>query len=142
MNIVFVPKVTIITHEELVSVFSVLCSATDFRYAYNKKNYEQIPKGKRNGDSLEDKVADCLLNGFKVEITDTYADGEVHNENLEHVIDDNGAVTYYVGLQNFLDGFSNNDAMKKHLRDLIAGNYDYTTAYCLIQYVLFGKEKQ
>ena len=131
-------KVTEITHDELVSVFSMLYSTNDFQFAYNRKNYAQIPQDKRNGDCLEDKVADCLLNGFKVAITDTYAEGEVYNENLEPEIDDDGAVTYYVGLQDFLNGFSNKDAME-HVKDLADENDDYTTAYCLIQYVLFGE---
>ena len=132
-------KVTEITHDELVSVFSMLYTTNDFQFAYNKKNYAQIPEDKREGDCLEDKVADSLLNGFKVAITDTYAEGEVHNENLEHEIDDDGAVTYYVGLQDFLNGFSNKDAME-HVKDLADENDDYTTAYCLIQYVLFGEQ--
>lgn len=132
-------KVTEITHDELVSVFSMLYTTDDFQFAYNKKNYAQIPEDKRKGDCIEDKVADCLLNGFKVAITDTYAEGEVYNENLEHEIDDNGAVTYYVGLQDFFNGFSNKDAME-HVKDLADEKDDYTTAYCLIQYVLFGEQ--
>ena len=132
-------KVTEITHDELVSVFSMLYTTNDFQFAYNKKNYAQIPKDKREGGCLEDKVADCLLNGYKVAITDTYAEGEVHNENLEHEIDDDGAVTYYVSLQDFLNGFSNKDAMD-HVKDLADENDDYWTAYCLIQYVLFGEQ--
>ena len=132
-------KVTEITHDELVSVFSMLYTTNDFQFAYNKKNYAQIPEDKREGDCLEDKVADSLLNGFKVAITDTYAEGEVYGKNLEHEIDDDGAVTYYVGLQDFLNGFSNKDAMD-HVKDLADENDDYTTAYCLIQYVLFGEQ--
>lgn len=132
-------KVTEITHDELVSIFSMLYTTNDFQFAYNKKNYAEIPEDKRNGNCLEDKVADSLLNGFKVAITDTYAEGEVYNENLEHEIDDDGAVTYYVGLQDFLNGFSNKDAME-HVKDLAEENDDYITAYCLIQYVLFGEE--
>ena len=132
-------KVTEITHDELVSVFSMLYTTNDFQFAYNKKNYAQIPEDKREGDCLEDKVADCLLNGYKIAVTDYYAEGEVYNENLEHEIDDDGAVTYYVGLQDFLNGFSNKDAME-HVKDLADENDDYTTAYCLIQYVLFGEQ--
>ena len=132
-------KVTEITHDELVSVFCIGCEGSDFGFAYNKKNYAQIPKDKRNGDCLEDKVADCLLNGYKIAVTDYYAEGEVYGKNLEHEIDDDGAVTYYVGLQDFLNGFSNKDAME-HVKDLADENDDYTTAYCLIQYVLFGEQ--
>lgn len=132
-------KVTEITHDELVSVFCIGCEGNDFGFAYNKKNYAQIPEDKREGDCLEDKVADCLLNGYKIAVTDYYAEGEVYNENLEHEIDDDGAVTYYVGLQDFLNGFSNKDAME-HVKDLADENDDYTTAYCLIQYVLFGEQ--
>lgn len=131
-------QVTEITHDELVSIFSMLYTTNDFQFAYNKKNYSQIPEDKREGDCLEDKVADSLLNGFKVAITDTYAEGEVHNENLEYEIDDDGAVTYYVGLQVFLNGFSNSDAME-YVKDLADENDDYWTAYNLIQFVIFGK---
>lgn len=132
-------KVTEITHDELVSIFSMLYTTDDFQFAYNKKNYAQIPEDKREEDCLEDKVADCLLNGFKVAVTDTYAGGEVYNENLECEIGNDGAVTYYVGLQDFLNGFSNKDAIE-HVKDLADENDDYTTAYCLIQYVLFGEQ--
>ena len=131
-------KVTEITHDELVSVFCIGYEENDFGFAYNKKDYAKIPEDKRDGDCLEDKVADCLLNGYKIAVTDYHAEGDVHNENLEHEIDDDGAVTYYVGLQNFLNGFSNPDAMEC-VKDLADGNDDYWTAYNLIQFVIFGE---
>ena len=131
-------QVTEITHDELASVFCIGCEGQDFGFAYNKNDYAKIPEGKREGDCLEDKVADCLLNGYKIAVTDYYAEGEVYGKNLEHEIDDDGAVTYYVGLQDFLNGFSNKDAME-YTKDLADENDDYWTAYNLIQFVIFGE---
>lgn len=130
-------QVTEITHDELVSVFSMLCCENDFSVGCKKKDYAQVPKDKRNGDCYEDKCADVLLNGGKIYITDIQAEGQVYSE-LPHTIDEEDeSVTYEVTLEDFLKGFSNTDAME-YVQDLADENDDYWTAYNLIQFVLFG----
>lgn len=132
-------QVTEITHDELVSVFSMLCCENDFAVNCKKKDYAQVPKDKRNGECFEDKCADILLNGGKIYITDIQAEGEVYNKNLKHTIDaEDESVTYEVTLQDFFKGFSNADAME-YTKDLANENDDYWTAYNLIQFVIFGK---
>lgn len=130
-------QVTEISHDELVSVFSVLCCENDFAVGCKKKDYAMVPKDKRNGDCYEDKCADVLLNGGKIYITDVQAEEQVYG-NLPHTIDvEDESVTYEVGLEDFLKGFSNVDAME-YVQDLADENDDYWTAYNLIQFVLFG----
>lgn len=131
-------QVTEITHDELVSVFSMLCCESDFSVGCKKKDYAQVPKDKRNGDCYEDKCADVLLNGGKIYITDIQAEKVVYGE-LPHTIDaEDESVTYEVTLGDFLKGFSNAAAME-YVQDLANENDDYWTAYNLIQFVLFGE---
>ena len=130
-------QVTEITHDELVSVFSMLCCENDFSVGCKKKDYAQVPEDKRNGDCYEDKCADVLLNGGKIYVTDIQAEEQVYSE-LPHTIDEEDeSVTYEVTLGDFLKGFSNTDAME-YVQDLADENDDYWTAYNLIQFVLFG----
>lgn len=130
-------QVTEITHDELVSVFSMLCCENDFSVGCKKKDYAQVPEDKRNGNCIEDKCADVLLNGGKIYVTDIQAEGQVYSE-LPHTIDEEDeSVTYEVTLEDFLKGFSNADAME-YVQDLADENDDYWTAYNLIQFVLFG----
>lgn len=131
-------QVTEITHDELVSIFSMLCCENDFAVSYKKRLYDSIPKENTQGECYEDKIADCLLNGKQIAVTDLQADEEVYG-NLDHTIDaEDGSVTYYVDLQDFLKGFSNADAME-YVKDLAEENDDYWTAYNLIQFVIFGE---
>jgi len=130
-------QVTEISHNELVSVFSMLCCENDFAVGCKNQDYAMVPKDKRNGDCHEDKCADILLNGGKIYITDIQAEEQVYS-NLPHTIDaEDESVTYEVGLEDFLKGFSNVDAME-YVQDLADENDDYWTAYNLIQFVLFG----
>lgn len=131
-------KVTEITHDELVNVLSMLCLENDFAVNCKKKDYAKVPEDNRSGDCYEDKCADVLLNGGKVYVTDIQADGEVYGK-LKHTIDEeDGSVTYQVGLKDFLNGFSNNDALT-YIKELENENDDYWTAYNLIQFVIFGE---
>ena len=131
-------KVTEITHDELVSIFSMLCTSSDFAVNIKKADYAKVPQNKRNGNCFEDKCADILLNGGSVYVTDIQADEEVFSK-LPHTIDaEDGSVTYKVSLEDFFNGFSNPDAMD-NVKDLADENDDYWTAYNLIQYVVFGE---
>lgn len=131
-------QVTEITHDELVSVFSSLFCENDFSVGCKKKDYAQVPKDKRNGDCIEDKCADILLNGGKIYVTDIQAEEQVYG-NLPHTIDaEDESVTYEVTLQDFFKGLSNADAME-WVKELADENDDYWTAYNLIQFVIFGK---
>ena len=131
-------QVTEITHDELVSVFSMLCCENDFAVNCKKKDYAQVPKDKRNGECFEDKCADILLNGGKIYVTDIQADEETYSK-LPHTIDEEyGSVTYEVTLQDFFKGFTNPDAME-WVQQLADENDDYWTAYNLIQFVIFGE---
>ena len=131
-------QVTEITHDELVSVFSSLFCENDFSVGCKKKDYAQVPKDKRNGDCIEDKCADILLNGGKIYVTDVQAEEQVYG-NLQHTIDaEDESVTYEATLEDFLKGLSNADATE-WVNELADENDDYWTAYNLIQFVIFGK---
>ena len=138
-------QVTDVTHEELVSIFSMLCCENDFAVNCKKKDWEKI-KGsvmskwpKNIVYCFEDKCADILLNGGKVYVTDIQAEEQVYGT-LPHTIDaEDESVTYEVTLQDFLKGFSNPDAMK-YVKDLAIEDDDYWTAYNLIQFAIFGEQ--
>ena len=115
----------------------MLFCENDFSVGCKKKDYAQVPQDKRNGDCIEDKCADVLLNGGKIYVTDIQAEEQVYSE-LPHTIDEEDeSVTYEVTLEDFLKGFSNTDAME-YVQDLADENDDYWTAYNLIQFVIFG----
>lgn len=130
--------VTELTHDELVNILSMLFCENDFSVGCKKKDYAQVPEDKRNGDCIEDKCADVLLNGGKIYITDVQAEEQVYG-NLPHTIDaEDESVTYEVTLQDFFKGLSNADATE-WVKELADENDDYWTAYNLIQFVLFGE---
>lgn len=137
-------QITELTHDDIVNIISYLFCESDFEVGYKKSDYNSIPADKRykpsNGSSIcfEDKIADCLLNGKTISITDLQAEEEVYGNLKHHINAEDGSVIYYVTLQDFLNGLSCPDALND-VKAIMDETDDYWNSYNIIQYVIFGE---
>lgn len=133
-------KVTELNHEDLVDLLSTaLYGSSWFDASYNKEVYESLTN--TTGECFEDKLADMLLAGHKITITDYEAEGEKYSDKF---VKFTGAgeyknAVYEVGLQDFLDVASTQKGFKL-LEDVLSGDGDYYTADAFLQRVVFGEE--
>lgn len=66
-------KVTNITHEDLVNLFSTALYGGDiFEATYNKTEYKNSEP--KDDDCLEDKLARVLLHGYSITVIDRYSE--------------------------------------------------------------------
>jgi hypothetical protein len=129
--------VTEINHEELVDLLSTALEGSSwFAASYDKTLYESIQE--THGYCLEDKLADMLLAGHKITITDYEADGESYSSKCTRITADGDAV-YKVGLEDFLKVASTKTGFKL-LNEVLDGTGDYWTADAFLQRVVFGEE--
>lgn len=131
-------KVTEIEHDELVDLLSTaLYGSTWFDASYNKEVYESLTK--TTGECFEDKLADMLLNGHKITITDLEAEGESYSENFVRFEGKFQNAVYEVELKDFLEIASTKKGFRL-LEDVLSGEGDYYTADAFLQRVVFGEE--
>lgn len=129
--------VTTIEHGELVDLLSTALEGSSwFAASYDKTLYESIQE--THGYCLEDKLADMLLAGHKITITDYEADGESYSSKCTRITADGDAV-YKVGLEDFLKVASTKTGFKL-LNEVLDGTGDYWTADAFLQRVVFGEE--
>ena len=129
--------VTEINHEELVDLLSTALEGSSwFAASYDKTLYESIQE--THGYCFEDKLADMLLSGHKITITDYEADGESYSSKCTRITADGDAV-YKVGLEDFLKVASTKTGFKL-LGEVLDGTGDYWTADAFLQRVVFGEE--
>ena len=129
-------KVTELEHEELVDLLSTaLYGSTWFDASYNKEVYESLTN--TTGECFEDKLADMLLNGHKIAITDIEAEGESYSNKFVKFEDQNAV--YEVELNDFLKVASTKKGFRL-LEDVLSGEGDYYTADAFLQRVVFGEE--
>ena len=129
--------VTEINHEELVDLLSTALEGSSwFAASYDKTLYESIQE--THGYCFEDKLADMLLAGHKITITDYEADGESYSSKCTRITADGDAV-YKVGLEDFLKVASTKKGFEL-LNDVLDGTGDYWTADAFLQRVVFGEE--
>ena len=129
--------VTEINHEELVDLLSTALEGSSwFAASYDKTLYESIQE--THGYCFEDKLADMLLAGHKITITDYEADGESYSSKCTRITADGDAV-YKVGLEDFLKVASTKTGFKL-LGEVLDGTGDYWTADAFLQRVVFGEE--
>jgi hypothetical protein len=132
-------KITVTTmeHEELVDLLSTALEGSSwFGASYDKTLYESIQE--THGYCLEDKLADMLLAGHQITITDYEADGESYSSKCTRITADGDAV-YKVGLEDFLKVASTKTGFKL-LNEVLDGTGDYWTADAFLQRVVFGEE--
>ena len=129
--------VTSMTHEELVDLLSTALEGSSwFGASYDKEIYRSLKD--TIGDCFEDKLADMLLAGHKIIITDYEADGESYSSKCTRITADGDAV-YKIGLDDILKAASTKTGYQL-LSDVLDGTGDYWTADALLQRVVFGEE--
>lgn len=129
--------VTAIEHGELVDLLSTALEGSSwFEASYDKTLYESIQE--THGYCFEDKLADMLLAGHKITITDYEADGESYSSKCTRITADGDAV-YKVGLEDFLKVASTKKGFEL-LNEVLDGTGDYWTADAFLQRVVFGEE--
>lgn len=136
-------KVTSFNHEDLVNILSTALYGCDYLSAdYEQTDYEFVPEDQREGDCYEDKMADILLNGSPIYVTDYYAEGESMGKlpfRLDADDPADGPVTYQVYIKDFYKGASTKEGMGYATELLIKEEGDYYTANNLLQIILFGE---
>ena len=131
-------KVTELEHDELVDLLSTaLYGSTWFDASYDKNIYEKLEN--TQGECFEDKLADMLLNGNKITITDMEADGESYSEKFVRFEGKYQNAVYEVELNDFLEVASTKKGFRL-LEDVLSGEGDYYTADAFLQRVVFGEE--
>lgn len=129
--------VTEINHEELVDLLSTaLYDSSWFGADYDSDAYKKLEN--TTGECFEDKLADMLLSGHQITITDYEADGESYSSKCTKITADGDAV-YKVGLEDFLKVASTKTGFQL-LSEVLDGTGDYYTADAFLQRVVFGEE--
>lgn len=144
-------KVTELNHANLVDILSTALYGCDWLEAdYDLEFFKNIPDDKKSGQCREDRLADILLNGGTIELTDLESGGELYktrgvpcrtrlevspynpNEFFEVSV-------YSLNLKAILKACSSWPGFKL-LTETLNGEGDYCTANNLLQIAMFGKE--
>ena len=129
--------VTEINHEELVDLLSTaLYDSSWFGADYDSDTYKKLEN--TTGECFEDKLADMLLAGHQITITDYESEGESYSSKCTKITADGDAV-YKVGLEDFLKVASTKTGVQL-LSEGLDGTGDYYTADAFLQRVVFGEE--
>ena len=129
-------KVTEFTHDELVNLLSTaLYGSTWFEADYDNNIYNSLKI--KEGDCFEDKLADMLLAGHKITITDYEAAGESYSNKC--VGFDGDAAVYEVTLKDLLKTASTKRGYEL-VEEVLEGDGDYYTGDAFLQRVVFGDE--
>lgn len=132
-------KVTELNHEDLVDLLSTaLYGNRTFAATYDRSVYESLKN--TTGDCFEDKMADMLLAGHEITITDLWADGYIHARKkfvrFEGVYQN---AAYKVGIKDFLKAASSPRGYEL-VKDILDGSGDAIDGHAFIQLVVFGEE--
>ena len=87
---------------------------------------------------FEDNLAQILLDGGHIEVTDCNAAKDEHYGKLEYIVSPDEFIYYKVTLKDILEGASNPECLKM-IQDILSGEGDMYTAYNLIQTIVFGE---
>lgn len=130
-------KVTELEHDDLVDLLSTgLYGSSWFSAGYDHKVYDELSE--KHGDCFEDALADMLLAGHKIEITDYEAEGESYSNKCVKIDEEENA-HYRVGLNDFLEVASTKRGYQL-LEQVLSGEGDYWTADAFLQRVVFDEE--
>lgn len=142
--------VTELSHEDLVDILSTALYGCDYlRASYNRKTWENIPAEKKEGDCFEDHLADMLLSGHAIELTDIESDGELHKvrgvpcrvrkeQSMYNPNESYEVSVYMLNLKAILRACSSPRGYKL-VTETLSGEGDYFTANNLLQIALFGE---
>ena len=146
-----------ITHDDLVNLFSTSLYGSNYLDA----DYDQH-SDLEDCECYEDKLAKSVLNGRTIRFVDRYAEGSIYGNLPSQVDDEEDEVTYWVsfedikrGLENAANGtfYTRPDVSEDFARgnsefarrsfnafaDEDCCNFDYCTADCLMQIILFNE---
>ena len=127
---------TAFEHEDLVCLLSTaLFDSAWFEASYDKKIYKTLKV--KNGDCFEEMLADMLLAGHKITITDYAADGESYSNRC--VGFDGTDANYEVALEDFLK-IASTKRGRRLVKEVLSGDGDYYAADSFLQLVVFGEE--
>ena len=134
-------QVTGVTHEELVNLFSTaFYDNENMRAHYDRHELDQIPEDKREGNCFEDSLADMILNGKSIQVTDYLAEGEVYGHLPSHPAKYDGEfIVYDVTLEDILQGLSS-EVNFQMMQEIQSGEGDMFTAWGLMQRIIFTEE--
>lgn len=143
-------KVTELNHADLVDILSTALYECDWLEAdYDLEFFKNIPDDKKSGHCWEDHLADVLLNGGTIELTDLESEGILyktqgvpckirkelspynHNETYEVGV-------YTLGLKAILKACSTERGYKL-LTKTLSSERNYFTANNLLQIAMFGE---
>lgn len=144
-------KIEDITHDDLVNLFSTALYGS----TYLDADYPEGDYYNPYDDCYEDRIAKALLNGFSIDVIDTYAEGCVHG-NLPHKIDEETEdVSYKITLADIKKGLEKAGSGKFKLNfdgeevfarkafeafvDEDATDFDLICADCLMQIIVFNE---
>lgn len=145
--------ITELTHDDLVELFSIALTGS----YYLEADYDESTEYDED-DCFEDILANILLHGGSIKVTDYHPEGEVYGS-LTHEFDENGNVTYFVtyddikrGLERAADGTFNagNDEWTERTKrsarvsfdsfmDEDSCEFDLVSADILMQIILFDE---
>lgn len=141
-----------VTRNDIVNLFSTALEGSSYLEAsYNTEFYNTLSHAQTNGDTLEDKLADTLLNGGEIYFYDNYAEGELYRESAE-LVDGNRGM-YVLTLIDVIEGLkraasgtfqTNNDeefarrCFESYLEDYLE-DFDLCNADALMQIILFNE---
>lgn len=147
-------QVTELSHEDLVNLFSTALYGNNALYTDWEDKYNEL-KDKGEGDCFEDHLANILLNGGEIMISDLNADGgdDFYNNDksiktsTQHITlcswkgeQEYDVPTYHITLQDIYKGMSIEGASKYVQELFIDENGDLYTAWNLLQFVMYGEE--
>jgi hypothetical protein len=123
-------------HNDLVDLLSTaLYGSTWFGADYDHAIYNSLTE--TQGQCFEDALADMLLAGHKITITDYYAEGESYSKKCVGFDGENA--NYEVCLKDFLNTASTTKGFKL-VEEVLTGDGDYWTGDAFLQRVVFGQE--
>lgn len=144
-------KVTELSHDELVNLFSTAFYGNNAYYVDWSDEADKLKDGQ--GDCFEDHLANILLNGGEIMITDMNAEDEDEFNNgnnlktsVETITHNSWAgqeefnlPTYHITLQDIYNGLSKEEASPYVQELFIDEEGDMITADCLMQIILFSE---
>ena len=138
-------KVTSLTHDELVDFLSTAlygCENFGVSVAWDSKHlYKKCKEDMGKAFCWEDGLAEVLLGGGKLDVTDYYAEEDPDTFVVTDTAvscDEDGNVLHRIDYKNVLNGFSTPEGYK-YAEELFDGDGDFFTAWNLLQIIIFGE---
>ena len=125
-------KILKLTLEELSDIISTAFYGNE----YMAVDYQGNPSTFH--DCFEDNVAQVLLDGGTILVTDqAQLEGDTYGD-LPKYVDNDGYITYKVTLEDILKGASNLECLEM-IQSLFKGDGDMYTGWNLFQRIVFGE---